>query len=101
MKRHNDVLLSKAIEAVRAGEPDAEAIASSAARISDRLGIDLRSASTVEQIRSCDDVRRLLDAYRHGKLSEARSLLVKAHLSDCGACLRYFRQGEKGAIDWS
>ena len=62
----------------------------------------MTTESAVEQIRSCDDVRQLLDAYRHGKLSEARSLLVKAHLSDCGACLRYFRQGERAAVvDWS
>ncbi len=27
---------------------------------------------------------------------------MKAHLSDCGACLRYFRQGERAAVvDWS
>ena len=102
MKRHNDELLSMAIEAVRASEPAAEAISASAARISDRLGIALVSESAVEQIRSCEDVRRLLDGYRKGTLAEARSLLVKAHLSDCGACLRVFRQGEKAAaVDWS
>ncbi len=98
----NHELLSKAIEAVRADEPEAETITAAAGRISDRLGIVMRSESAVEQIRSCDDVRRLLDAYRKGTLAEARSLLVKAHLSDCGACLRVFRQGEKAAaVDWS
>ena len=106
MKSHNelnpDEVLNQAIHAVRAGEPDSEAIASSAARISDRLGIAMRNQSAVEQIRSCEDVRHLLDAYRQGTLSEARSLLVKAHLGDCGACLRVFRQGEKAAaVNWS
>jgi hypothetical protein len=98
----NHELLNKAIEAVRADEPDPETITAVAGRISDRLGIVMRSESAVEQIRSCDDVRRLLDGYRQGTLAEARSLLVKAHLSDCGACLRVFRQGEKAAaVDWS
>jgi hypothetical protein len=95
-------LLNRAIEAVRADGPDSEAVAASAARISERLGLDLRAESAVEQIRSCEDVRHLLPAYREGSLPEARALLVKAHLSDCGGCLRYFRQGSKGAtVDWS
>ena len=102
MIRHDDELLSKAIDAVRMSEPDSQAIAASAARISDRLGIAMRSEQPVEQIRSCEDVRHLLDAYRKGTLSEARLLLVKSHLSDCGGCLRVFRQGENAAaVDWS
>ena len=101
MKRNHDIL-NEAIEAVRDGEPNSEAIAASAARISDRLGIVRPSEAAVEQIRSCEDVRRLMDGYRAGTLSEERSLLVKAHLSDCGPCLRVFRQGEKAAaVDWS
>ena len=106
MKRHNesnpDELLNQAILAVRADEPGAEALSASAARIGDRLGIEMRQTAAVEQIRSCEDVRTLLDAYRKGTLSEARALLVKAHLGDCGACLRYFREGSKAAIvDWT
>jgi len=101
MNRKDD-LLNQAIEAVRADGPDAEAIADSTERISNRLGIDMRRESAVEQIRSCEDVRRMLDAYRKGTLSEARSLLVKAHLGECGACLRYSREGSKAAtVDWS
>jgi hypothetical protein len=97
-----DVLLNDAIDAVRAEGPGPEAIATSAGRISQRLGIEMRTESAVEQIRSCDDVRQLLDAYRQGTLSEGRELLVKAHLGDCGACLRYFREGSKAAtVDWS
>ena len=102
MKRHHDELLNQAIDAVRADEPASEAIHASAARISDRLGIAMLSESAVEQIRSCEDVRHLLPSYRDGTLSDPRALLVKAHLGDCGACLRYFRAGEKaGAVDWS
>ena len=104
MKSKNEVL-NQAIDAVRAEAPDAEVITASAARISNRLGIEMRSESAaIEQIqiRSCEDVRHLLDAYRKGTLPEARSLLVKAHLGDCGTCLRYFLEGSKAAtVDWS
>lgn len=101
MKRTDEVL-NQAIEAVRADVPDSTDIAASAARISSRLGIAMASAAAVEQIRSCEDVRHLLDSYRQGTLPEARALLVKAHLGDCGPCLRVFRAGEKAAaVDWS
>ena len=100
--KHQDELLNKAIEAVRDDEPGSEAIHASAARISDRLGVAMRTDSAVEQIRGCEDVRRLLPSYREGTLPEARALLVKAHLGDCGTCLRYFREGSKAAtVDWS
>jgi hypothetical protein len=101
MKR-NDDLLNQAIEAVRSDGPDGDSVTAAAARISDRLGIEMLAATEVEQIRSCEDVRHLLNAYRQGTLPEARALLVKAHMGDCGACLRYFHEGSKGAVvDWS
>ncbi len=102
MKRHEDELLNKAIEAVRNEGLDSEMIQASAERISERLGIAMREERPVAQIHSCEDVRHLLASYREGTLPEARELLVKAHLSDCGACLRVFREGEKAAaVDWS
>jgi FecR protein/Putative zinc-finger len=102
MRRHDEELLSKAIDAVRTDKPDAEAITAAAGRISDRLGIAMQEHAAIQSIRNCDDVRELLADYREGTLPDARSQLVKAHLSDCGACLRYFRQGSKGAkVDWS
>src|SRR5437764_8541880 len=100
MNRQNE-LLKNAIEAMRAAEPDSDALAASAGRIADCLGVAMPADAAVEQIRSCEDVRHLLDAYRKGTLSEPRSLLVKAHLSDCGTCLRYFREGSKAAVvEW-
>jgi hypothetical protein len=102
MKQQDEALLNKAIDAVRTGQPDSETIAASAGRISARIGVAMKDQLPVTQIRNCEDVRRLLDSYRDGTLSEARSLLVKAHLSDCGACLRYSREGaQAAAVDWS
>ena len=100
MNRKNE-LLNNAIEAMRTTEPDSDAVTASAGRIADRLGVAMPADAAVEQIRSCEDVRHLLDAYRKGTLPEARSLLVKAHLGDCGTCLRYFREGSKAAVvEW-
>jgi len=102
MKRHEEELLNQALDAVRTDAPDPQAMHASATRISDRLGIAMKEEVALHPIRSCNDIRELLDAYRRGTLPEARSLLVKAHLSDCGACLRYFRQGQRAAkLDWS
>ena len=102
MKRHDEEVLNQAIAAVRADVPDSETLTASAARISDRLGVAMKDEMAIDLIRSCEDVRRLLEPYRQGTLTEARTLLVKAHLSDCGACLRVFREGSKAAkVDWS
>lgn len=102
MKSHRNELLDKAIYAIRAQEPDTDSIIASARRVSDRLGIAMGPAAVAGAIESCVDVQQLLDAYRDGTLSEARSLLVKAHLQDCGICLRRFREGSAStAVDWS
>ena len=51
-------------------------------------------------VESCENVRPLLIAYHAGTLPENRALLVKAHLRECGVCLRRFHSGS-GAVDWS
>jgi hypothetical protein len=102
MKRHDEERLNKAIDAIREDKPGSEAITAAAGRISDRMGAAIKEHAAIQLIRNCDDVRELLPSYREGKLSDARSQLVKAHLSDCGSCLRYFREGSKAAmVDWS
>ncbi len=101
MKRNDNELLNDAIEAMRGDEPDSDAVSTAAARISDRLGVAIKHEASMTQIHNCEDVRDLFDRYRAGTLPEARSMLVKAHLSDCGACLRYFREGSKAKVDWS
>lgn len=101
MMKRRDQLLNQAIQAVLTDQPSLEAIGASAARVSERLGMGTPGQFGVEQIRGCEDVRRLLDAYRRGTLSEDRLLLVQAHLSDCGPCLRIFRAPDQAAVDWS
>ena len=102
MKPHEKALLDMATEALQADEPDSEAISASAGRVSNRLGIEMNHEVMIGAIRNCENVQQLLASYREGTLSEARSLVVKAHLHDCGVCLRRFREGTGGAaLDWS
>ncbi|MGD0097812.1 MAG: FecR domain-containing protein [Terracidiphilus sp.] len=96
MRRDDEMRLNVAVEAVKADEPDAAQIAESAARVADKLNIDLAS-STID---SCGDVLRLLPSYRAGTLSAARSLLVEAHLCECSAC-RLRNASRPTLVNWS
>ncbi|HEY1901435.1 MAG TPA: FecR domain-containing protein [Terracidiphilus sp.] len=101
MKR-DEILLETAIRSLRANKPEAGEVSASARSVADRLGIETFSESTVDAITSCDDVQHLFGSYRAGTLSHARSLLIEAHVRDCGACHRRFKGGSGAAeLDWS
>ena len=95
--KNQEEMLDKAIETMRETEPEAGQISAAAQKVAGRLGIAFAEDAAVE---SCVNVRPLLDAYRAGALPENRALLVKAHLRECGVCLRRFHSGS-GAVDWS
>ena len=99
--RNDEALLRTAIEKLRETEPDAAQVNSASRRVADRLGIDLAHYPDIEAIESCGDVRQLLTAYRGGNLSDARRLVIHAHLRDCSACQHYYRGGSESAVDWS
>jgi hypothetical protein len=102
MKQEEKSILDRATHALQADLPDTDAITASAAKAAQRLGIQINAEVFSGAIRNCDDVRLLMDAYRAGTLSEARSLLVQAHLGECGLCLRHFREGGlESAVDWA
>ncbi|MFC5863178.1 FecR domain-containing protein [Acidicapsa dinghuensis] len=106
MRRDDEILLSKAVQALKADEPDAAQISASAQRVAVRIGLDAILDSVVDlgdvAIEDCKDVRRLLGSYRAGTLSKTRSLMIEAHLHDCGSCFRH-AQSESGTatLDWS
>jgi hypothetical protein len=95
--KNKEEMLNKAIETMRATDPGADAISASAERVAGRLGVAFAEDAAIE---SCENVRPLLTAYREGNLPADRALLVKAHLRECGVCLRRFHSGS-GAVDWS
>ena len=93
------MLLTTAIRAMQAAEPDASELAAASSRVAHRLGIDNVGAVT-SSIENCDDVRQLFPALRAGVLSAPRTLLVEAHLHDCSACRHQFN-GSSASLDWS
>lgn len=102
MRRHDEMRLRAAVQALQGEAPDAAQLDDAAKRVAGRLGIDVMEDSAVDTIESCGDVQHLLASYRAGTLSGARRLLIDDHLRDCGACLRRFRGGPEAAVlDWS
>lgn len=97
MKNREDIILDQATQAMRESRPEPGQIATAAENIATRLGISFNESAAMQ---SCDDMRPLLAAYKAGTLPESRALLVKAHLRECGVCLRRFHSGS-GAVDWS
>lgn len=99
MNQDERSILERATQALRRDVPEDEAIHASAANAAKALGVDADYQSTMTAIRNCEDVQQLLPSYRTGKLSELRALLVRAHLQDCGVCLRRFH--EESTVDWA
>ena len=102
MRHDSESILETAIHSIRAAEPDAAQISISARRVADRLGIDPASPLNLATIESCAGVQQLFPSYRAGKLSESRSVLIQAHLRECGECHRSYVAGPgRAALDWS
>lgn len=88
-------MLDQALGALRADQPDKEIMSAAGERVWQRMSQEVSSARQVESIRGCEDVRALLPQYRGGQLSQARRLLVEAHLHDCAACHREAESGRR------
>ena len=88
---HNnpDLILNKAIAAVRDDEPDTQTINTATAnawqRISQAVGIEA-TVAPLNRIEGCADVQLLLTDFEAHRLSSARAMLVADHLRECAAC---------------
>jgi DNA-binding FrmR family transcriptional regulator len=102
MRRHDEMRLRTAVQALQGDAPEATQLDAAAKRVAGRLGIEVMNDPRVDIIENCGDVQQLLAPYRAGALSSARRLLIEDHLRECGACLRRFRSGSGTAVlDWS
>ena len=99
MKQDDRSILERATQALRSDVPGDEVINASAAKAATGMGVSLDHQHSLTAIRNCEDVQQQLQSYRAGKLPEPRALLVRAHLQDCGVCLRRFH--EEAAVDWT
>jgi hypothetical protein len=96
MRRDDEIRLNAAVNAVKAGEPDAAQVDESAMRVASRLNID---ATAIE---GCGDIVEMLPSYRAGTLPAARSLLIEAHLRECSGCRSKFRNASRPVlVNWS
>lgn len=92
MKRtHTDpeLMLQRAIDAVRASGPDAQAVQTAGERVWQRIAQEAGPAAAtapLNRIEGCADVLRLLPDYQARRLAPARALLVQDHLRECAAC---------------
>jgi hypothetical protein len=87
-----DARLDQAISELRSEQPDPKALAASAEhvwqKLQEGLGEDA-TASALQPIRGCADIRALLPAFHQQELPEARALIVEDHLRECVSCRSY------------
>ena len=88
--------LERAVTEIREEAIDAAVVEAAAARVWARLA-EAAHPAPAEHIRDCAGFQALFPDYRAGRLSEARTLLVKDHLHACVACRRVF-EGKVVAI---
>ena len=83
-----DPILDRAISEVRGEAVDPAVEAAAAERVWARIGgiAAAEADRAVETLRSCADFRALIPAWRQGRLSSARALLVEDHVHGCAAC---------------
>ena len=114
-RNHNDFNFEDAIASFRRQEPPEAETNAAGARVWQRVqqeiaaghakdGVPHISAGNVgDGIRSCDDIRALLPAYRDGSLATARALLVQDHLRECIACRNVWHGdtvAQQGTTPW-
>ncbi len=79
------------LDSIRESQPDPAALADAAGRVRDRL-----ATGSIPDL--CVGFRADFDAYRHGRLSEARRMLVEDHLHTCVACRHEYHGADKAAV---
>src|SRR5580704_4752586 len=87
-----DARLDQAISELRSAEPDAKTLSASAERVWQKLQAGVgeeATATALQPIRGCADIRLLLPAFHKQELPPARTLIVEDHLRECVSCRSY------------
>jgi hypothetical protein len=87
--------LEQAVAEIRDEAPDSAVMEAAAARVWAHLSQAAHDAHAV--IRNCADFQALLPDLRAGRLSEARTVLVRDHLHQCVAC-RHMYEGKVAVL---
>jgi hypothetical protein len=87
-----DARLDQAISELSAEQPEAKMLSASAEHVWQKLQEGLgeeATASALQPIRGCADIRALLPAFHRQELASARALIVEDHLRECVSCRSY------------
>lgn len=79
------------LNSIRESQPDPAALDAAAGRVRDRL-----ASGSVPDL--CAGFRADFEAYRHGRLGEARRMLLEDHLHTCVACRHEYSGAGKEAV---
>jgi ferric-dicitrate binding protein FerR (iron transport regulator) len=92
--------LDEAIDAVRFEAPAEDEVAASRARVWARVSesVETEEIQQHADIRGCADFRALFPAYRAGKVTAGRELLIQDHLRECGACRKEYESGARPSV---
>ncbi len=89
--------LDEAVAKIRAEQVNDERVKDAAKRVFSALfDSAFVSSEPSGKIRGCADVRGLIPAYLHGKLSAARALLVEDHVLSCVDCRHALQEARDG-----
>jgi ferric-dicitrate binding protein FerR (iron transport regulator) len=87
--QENDEILDRAISEVRDETVDAAAVSQAAGRVWARVSAEAAGGAVTSDagaLRTCADFQALMPAWRAGRLSPARAMLVEDHVHQCPAC---------------
>jgi hypothetical protein len=86
--KDSDPILDRAISEIRDESIDPAEVRAAADCVWARLSNSAPAGPSeeIETIRTCADFQALLPAFRDGRLSSARAMLVEDHLHECAAC---------------
>jgi hypothetical protein len=86
--------LEQAVAEIRDETPDAAVVEAAAARVWAKLSaVSIETRGPALVIRNCADFQALIPDFRAGRLSQARTDLVRDHLHQCVAC-RHVYEGK-------
>jgi len=91
-EQNSEQILDQSIAGIRAEEMDPAVVQQAAARVWTKLSQEARV------LRTCDDFRALIPAYRSKQLPDAQAWLFDDHVHSCAACRNALEAARSGKI---
>jgi hypothetical protein len=85
-EQNSEQILDQTIAGILAEEMDSADVQQAAARVWTKLAQEARVSQDPNVLRTCDDFRALIPAYRSKQLPDAQAWLFEDHVHSCAAC---------------